>query len=138
LAVTVESVGASSSAEVTAVAKDAAGKTVGTVSGTAGENLTLDIESPRLWSPDDPYLYDLSVTLTDGDSSDVAESYFGMRSIALAEVGGYQKLVLNGEPIFSLAMLDQGFWPDGLNTAPSDEALRFDLEQQKDLGFNAV
>ena len=138
LAVSVESAAASSSAEVTAVAKDASGKTVGSVTGAVGEKLMLDIESLHLWSPDDPYLYDLSVTLTDGDSSDIAESYFGMRSIEIAEVGGYQKIVLNGEPIFSLAMLDQGFWPDGLNTAPSDEALRFDLEQQKDLGFNAV
>lgn len=138
LAVTVESTDASASAVVTATATDAAGDTVGSVTGPAGELLTLEIDELHLWSPDDPYLYDLDVTLTDGDSTDAIESYFGMRSVGIEEVGGVQKLVLNGEPIFSLAMLDQGFWPDGLLTAPSDEALRFDLEAQKDLGFNAV
>ncbi len=61
-----------------------------------------------------------------------------MRQLKVDRVGGYPKLVLNGKPFFSLAMLDQGFWPDGLYTQPSDAALTFDLKAQKDLGFNAV
>ncbi|MGW1802648.1 LamG-like jellyroll fold domain-containing protein [Streptomyces sp. NPDC001984] len=138
LALTVKSAGASTNAQVKAVARDAAGGVVGTVTGQAGAALRLPVARQHLWSPDDPYLYKLEVTLTDGRSTDTVSSYFGMRKIAIANVGGYQKLVLNGKPIYSLAMLDQGFWPDGLNTAPSDQALAFDLKVQKKMGFNAV
>lgn len=138
LAVTVDAEGASSSARVEAVARDARGKVVGRVSGAADTRLTLPVAKQHLWSPDDPYLYDLDVTLTDGRSSDKVRSYFGMRKIGIAKVGGFDKLVLNDKPVFSLATLDQGFWPDGLYTAPSDEALAFDLEAHKKLGFNAV
>ncbi|MFJ9661278.1 LamG-like jellyroll fold domain-containing protein [Streptomyces griseoflavus] len=138
LAVTVESAGASRRARVEAVARDARGKVVGRVSGPAGTQLRLPVAKPRLWSPDDPYLYDLDVTLKDGRSTDEVGSYFGMREIGIEDVGGYRKLVLNGKPVFSLATLDQGFWPDGLYTPPSDKALAFDLEAHKELGFNAV
>ncbi|MFE9014637.1 LamG-like jellyroll fold domain-containing protein [Streptomyces cyaneofuscatus] len=138
LAVTVNSAKASGNARITAVARDRKGKTVGTVTGPANRELSLQLKNPRLWSPDDPYLYDLDVSLTDGRSKDSVESYFGMRQLKIDKVGGYQKLVLNGKPFFSLAMLDQGFWPDGLYTQPSDAALTFDLKAQKDLGFNAV
>lgn len=138
LAVKVLSAKASPSATITAVAKDAKGHTVGRVTGAANADLRLAVRQPHLWSPDDPYLYDLEVTFTDGTRSDTVRSYFGMRSVAIEKVGGFQKLVLNGKPIFSLAQLDQGFWPDGLITAPSDEALKFDLEAQKALGYNAV
>lgn len=138
LAVTVNSAKASPDAKVRAVARDAKGRIVSTVSGRPGTELRLPIKNQRLWTPDDPYLYDLDVTLTDGRSTDSVDSYFGMRSVGIEEVGGYQKLVLNGKPIFSLAMLDQGFWPDGLYTQPSDAALAFDLKAQKKLGFNAV
>ncbi|WP_199439817.1 LamG-like jellyroll fold domain-containing protein [Umezawaea beigongshangensis] len=138
LAVEVRSTSASPSARVTATARDSRGRKVGSVSGPANAPLNLPVPRPHLWSPDDPYLYDLDVVLTDGRSRDSVGSYFGMRSIAVQEVGGFPKLVLNGKPIFSLAMLDQGFFPDGLYTAPTDEALRFDLQAQKDLGFNAV
>ncbi len=138
LAVTVESAGASAKARVQAVARDHRGKVVGRVTGPANRQLTLPVAKPHLWSPDDPYLYDLDVTLKDGRSTDTVDSYFGMRKIGIEDVGGYKKLVLNGEPVFSLATLDQGFWPDGLYTAPSDEALAFDLKAHKRLGFNAV
>ncbi|MFF1931964.1 LamG-like jellyroll fold domain-containing protein [Streptomyces sp. NPDC058228] len=138
LALTVNSAAASSGARVTAVARDTKGRVVGTVSGRANTPLSLPVSKQHLWTPDDPYLYDLDVTLTDGRSKDTVDSYFGMRSIGIAKVGGYQKLVLNGKPFYSLAMLDQGFWPDGLYTQPSDAALTFDLKAQKDLGFNAV
>ncbi|WP_328908505.1 PA14 domain-containing protein [Streptomyces sp. NBC_00234] len=138
LALTVNSEDASAGARIKAVARDAKGKVVGTVTGPANRELSLPVAGKHLWTPDDPYLYDLDVTLTDGRSTDTVDSYFGMRSLKVAKVGGYQKLVLNGKPFFSLAMLDQGFWPDGLHTQPSDAALTFDLKAQKDLGFNAV
>ncbi|WP_406308355.1 LamG-like jellyroll fold domain-containing protein [Streptomyces griseoaurantiacus] len=138
LALTAKSEGASARARVEAVARDKHGKVVGRVSGPANKKLTLPVAKQHLWSPDDPYLYDLDVTLTDGRSSDHVSSYFGMRKIGIKKVGGYPKLVLNDKPIFSLATLDQGFWPDGLYTAPSDEALAFDLKAHKQMGFNAV
>ncbi|MEU6309238.1 LamG-like jellyroll fold domain-containing protein [Streptomyces chartreusis] len=138
LAVTVESGKASAGARVEAVARDKRGNVVGKVSGPANKQLRLPVAKQHLWSPDDPYLYDLDVKLTDGRSTDKVGSYFGMRKIGIAKVGGFQKLVLNGKPVFSLATLDQGFWPDGLYTAPSDEALAFDLKAHKELGFNAV
>ncbi|MGZ3146288.1 PA14 domain-containing protein [Lentzea chajnantorensis] len=119
---------------VTAVARDARGKQVGTVTGPANADLALPVPNAHLWTPDDPYLYKLDVTL----GKDKVKSYFGMRSTGIANVGGTPKLTLNGQPVFNLMQLDQGFYPDGLNTAPSDEALVFDLKAQKDLGFNAV
>ncbi|WP_371604405.1 PA14 domain-containing protein [Streptomyces sp. NBC_01220] len=138
LSLTVNSEDASKSARITAVARDKKGKVVGRVTGPANRELSLPVAKQHLWTPDDPYLYDLKVTLDDGRSKDTVDSYFGMRSFGVAKVGGYQKLVLNGKPFFSLAQLDQGFYPDGLNTAPSDSALLFDLKAQKDLGFNSV
>ncbi|MFV6030436.1 LamG-like jellyroll fold domain-containing protein [Streptomyces sp. NPDC056264] len=138
LAVTVASDDATSGARVEAVARDARGKVVGRVDGPANTPLRLPVANQRLWSPDDPYLYDLEVKLVQGRSTDTVQSYFGMRKIAIEKVGGFQKLVLNGKPVYSLATLDQGFWPDGLYTQPSDKALAFDLEAHKKLGFNAV
>lgn len=134
----VEITSAAKNATVTAVARDANGKRVGTVTGPANTTLSLPVPKPHLWTPDDPYLYQLDVTLSDGHRRDEVKSYFGMRSIGVADVGGQRKLTLNGQPIFSLMMLDQGFFPDGLNTAPSDDALVFDLKAQKELGFNSV
>jgi hypothetical protein len=121
-------------AKVSATAFDKRGRKVGSVSGTANTPLTLKVANPRLWSPDDPYLYDLEVKL----GNDKVRSYFGLRQVEVKQVGGFPKLVLNGKPIFSLATLDQGFWPDGLYTQPSDAALKFDLVETKKLGFNAV
>ncbi|MFB7235463.1 LamG-like jellyroll fold domain-containing protein [Streptomyces sp. NPDC056269] len=138
LAVTVASDDATPGARVEAVARDARGKVVGRVGGPANTSLRLPVANQRLWSPDDPYLYDLEVKLVQGRSTDTVQSYFGMRKIAIEKVGGFQKLVLNGKPVYSLATLDQGFWPDGLYTQPSDKALAFDLEAHKKLGFNAV
>ncbi|MEU4689674.1 LamG-like jellyroll fold domain-containing protein [Actinoplanes sp. NPDC023714] len=132
-AVTVK-VAASAAGTVKVVARDRKGKKVGSATGPAGTYLRVKIERPRLWSPDDPYLYDLDVEL----GNDKVRSYFGLREVKVANVGGFPKLVLNGKPIFSLATLDQGFWPDGLYTQPSDAALRFDLVETKKLGFNAV
>ena len=69
---------------------------------------------------------------------DKVGSYFGMRSIAVEKIDGVPRTVLNGKPVFMMATLDQGFWPDGLHTAPTDEALAFDLKKHKELGFNSV
>ncbi|MFI1408650.1 PA14 domain-containing protein [Streptomyces sp. NPDC020707] len=107
---------------------------VATVSGRTGSPLTLRIRDARLWSPDDPFLYDLRVRV----GKDRVESYFGMRSIAVENVEGTPRTVLNGKPVFMMATLDQGFWPDGLHTAPSDEALAYDLKMHKAMGFNSV
>jgi hypothetical protein len=127
-------VNSAASTRVTITVSDKKGKKVGQVKGTSNADLTVTIAKPRLWSPDDPYLYDVDVKLG-GDS---VRGYFGLREVSVQKVGGFPKLTLNGKPIFSLATLDQGFWPDGLYTQPSDAALRFDLVETKKLGFNAV
>ena len=113
-------------------------KKVGSVSGKATGRLRLKIKNPRLWSPEDPFLYTFKVTLKRGKSVDKVESYAGLRTIGLAKVDGKQRIVLNGKPTFVLATLDQGYWPDGIYTAPTDEALRFDIARTKDLGFNTI
>jgi len=102
--------------------------------------LELPIPDAKLWTPDEPHLYDLEVTIRKGDEVvDLVTSYFGMREIALAkDEQGVQRLFLNGAPLFQYGPLDQGFWPDGLYTAPCDAALRYDVEVTKQLGFNAV
>ncbi|MCA2214459.1 AbfB domain-containing protein [Jidongwangia harbinensis] len=108
---------------------------VGTATGTVGASLRIPVPNARLWSPDDPYLYNLRVTLASGDT---VGGYFGMRSLGKAMLGGTLRPTLNGRFVFQLGTLDQGYWPDGLYTAPTDAALAFDLEQQKALGFNMV
>ncbi len=125
--------------DVEATAYDGSRK-VGTVKGKADTELKLPIKNPKLWSPDSPFLYDLKVRLIDrGKTVDQIGSYSGMRSVGKVKgADGKLRLALNGKILFNLSTLDQGFWPDGLNTAPTDEALRFDLEQHKVLGFNTV
>ncbi|MGW7265994.1 PA14 domain-containing protein [Streptomyces sp. NPDC054842] len=130
---TVETEGVRDGLAVTATAY--AGKhKVATVRGRTGQPLVLKIDDPHLWSPDDPFLYDLRVSV----GGDRVGSYFGMRSIAVEKVDGTPRTVLNGEPVFMMATLDQGFWPDGLHTAPTDEALAYDLKLHKRMGFNSV
>ncbi|WP_211194983.1 LamG-like jellyroll fold domain-containing protein [Halorhabdus amylolytica] len=115
------------------------GSEVGTVTGDPGEELALPVPDPHHWSPDDPFLYDLEVELlVEDDPVDAVGSYFGMRSVGMKTVKGAPRLTLNGEVVFHMGTLDQGYWPDGIYTAPTDEALRFDLEAHVDLGFNAV
>ncbi len=102
--------------------------------------LTLTINNPRLWSPDAPNLYDLTVRLTDkGNDVDSVQSYFGMRKIAIGkDQAGIQRLMLNNKPLFQYGPLDQGWWPDGLYTAPTDAALKYDLEVLKKIGCNML
>jgi beta-galactosidase/beta-glucuronidase len=93
------------------------------------------LSNPKLWSPDSPFLYRLRVTA----GEDVIESYFGMRKIEVAaDEKGIPRIKLNGKDIMQVGPLDQGWWPDGLYTAPSDEALIYDLECYEKLGFNMI
>lgn len=114
------------------------GRQVGAARGEPGQPLRLAVENPELWSPDAPNLYDLDVRLLHGEAeADRVSSYFGIRDIALGkDQRGFTRLMLNGEPLFMFGPLDQGWWPDGLYTAPTDEALRYDIEVTKELGFN--
>ncbi len=125
------------------------GKVVGRSSGSVGELHDLPesalnvikIRNHQDWSPENPYLYDLRVTLFDksGRVVDQVTSYFGYREISLIKDGnGQPHIALNGKPIFLMGPLDQGFWPDGIYTPPSDEAMKYDIEITKRLGFNMI
>ncbi len=112
---------------------------VGSAQGPATATLTMPLPNARLWSPQDPYLYGLTVRLMRGGRPiDSVGSYFGMRSISVVPVGGVARVELNGQPTFMLGPLDQGYWPDGGYTAPAPQALAYDLLIDKALGFNAV
>ncbi|HEX3797747.1 MAG TPA: glycoside hydrolase family 2 TIM barrel-domain containing protein [Verrucomicrobiae bacterium] len=116
------------------------GVEVGRVTSGPNQTALLTIAAPHLWSPDDPFLYDLRVTLKDGDRVlDTVTSYFGMREIGLKkDAHGRTAIALNGRFIFEIGTLDQGFWPDGNYTAPTDSALRYDIEFLKNVGFNLI
>ena len=124
---------------VTATAFDD-GKQVSQAKSTNGTYFYLSIKSPRLWSPDEPFLYDLKLTLEDsnGAVTDEVKSYFGMRDIKLGKVGGVTRPLINGKFIMQLGLLDQGYWPDGILTAPTEEALKFDIEFTKNAGYNLI
>ena len=98
--------------------------------------LTIPAEELRLWSPENPFLYDAAITLAGGDK---VESYFGMRAFGIGkDEKGLPRLLLNGKPYFQNGLLDQGYWSDGYYTAPSDEALIHDIAEMKRLGFNML
>lgn len=108
--------------------------------GTANNKFYLPVRNPHLWSPEDPFLYDLKLQLknAEGKVVDEVESYFGMRSVALEKVDGVNRPLLNGQFVFQIGLLDQGYWPDGIFTAPTDEALLYDIELAKRAGFNVI
>ena len=108
--------------------------------GRTGNPITISLENPQLWTPESPFLYNLKITLLkDGAAMDEAASYFGMRKISLGkDESGFTRMLLNNEFVFQNGPLDQGFWPDGIYTAPTDEALRHDIEITKQLGFNIL
>lgn len=122
------------------VAVIADGKIIGESTRTSPGPIRIPVAHPHAWSPDDPYLYDLTVRLLDGRGRvlDEVQSYFGMRSICLGMVGGQLRPILNGKFVFQMGPLDQGYWPDGIYTAPSDAAIKHDLETVKRLGFNMI
>jgi beta-galactosidase/beta-glucuronidase len=104
------------------------------------EEAQLEIANQKLWTPDNPHLYDLRVAIVrNGRIVDEVKSYFGMRKISIEpDKNGIQRMLLNNEFVFQYGPLDQGWWPDGLFTAPTDEALRFDIEKTKEMGFNMI
>src|SRR5690554_6554180 len=112
-------------------------------SGQSINNLPVEVSMPenvKLWSPDSPHLYDLEVILWDGNKQlDKVDSYAAMRKYSMArDDKGIVRLQLNNEDLFHFGPLDQGWWPDGLYTAPTDEALEYDVIKTKDLGFNMI
>ncbi|HVT28651.1 MAG TPA: glycoside hydrolase family 2 TIM barrel-domain containing protein [Lacipirellulaceae bacterium] len=106
--------------------------------GKAGSPIELSLPNAILWSPDRPYLYGLQVDLLDGEKVvDSVRSYFGMRKIEVKkDANGINRLWLNNKVLFQFGPLDQGWWPDGLYTAPADAALKYDIEMTKRLGMN--
>ena len=102
---------------------------------TCGDSCTIPMPDFRAWSPEDPYLYPMTLTL----GSDRVESYFAMRKTEVRkDENGVMRLFLNNKPCFHNGLLDQGYWPDGLLTPPSDEAMVFDIQTAKDLGYNML
>ncbi|KID67872.1 Beta-glucuronidase [Metarhizium brunneum] len=132
--VTAHTSGKQQGAEVTIAVVDGEGRTVGQASGPSDAEFAFRVASPRLWSPASPTLYNLTLTLGD----DRVHSYTGFRTVSAGLVDGVQRPLLNGEFVFLFGTLDQGFWPDGLYTPPSREAMVYDLRMLKRLGFNMV
>jgi beta-galactosidase/beta-glucuronidase len=129
------------------------GHEVGRATGDPGKEFSIRIDKPHLWSPEDPYLYNLKIELLKGHTPraakdgtkygenfrtvDRVKSYFAMRKVSLGkDEQGITRPMLNGKFVFQVGPLDQGFWPDGLYTAPTDAAMRYDLEKTKEFGFN--
>lgn len=109
-------------------------KEVASHKGDSDKQFTFQVSKPKLWSPESPTLYNVTVTLGD----DEVQSYTGFRTIAKGEVGGIVRPILNGDFTFMFGTLDQGYWPDGLYTPPNREAMIYDLKVLKELGFNMV
>ena len=126
---------------VNAKIKDKEGNVVSTLeNGNPAGIIRMTIDGEvHPWSVEDPYLYDLEISLLkNGKETDAVKSYCGIRKIEVKKVGDIPRIFLNDKQIFQMGPLDQGWWPDGLYTAPSDEALLFDIRTMKELGFNMV
>ncbi|HEY0197900.1 MAG TPA: glycoside hydrolase family 2 TIM barrel-domain containing protein [Rhodanobacter sp.] len=132
--------GATSKASRMKVSVLANGKTIAELTQAGSQPIQVPVARPHPWSPDDPYLYGLVVRLLDGHGNvlDEVHSYFGMRSLCLGMAAGQLRPMLNGKFVFQMGPLDQGYWPDGIYTAPSDAAIKHDLEATKRLGFNML
>lgn len=115
-------------------------KQVARATAAGGEQAQLRLPSPKLWSPDSPFLYDLKIEVVrNGRVTDAVDSYFGMRKISVGkDADGKNRIMLNNEPLFQYGFLDQGWWPDGLLTAPTEEALVYDIDFTKKAGFNTI
>lgn len=111
---------------------------VATAQGVQGQEIRLFVKDAELWSPENPYLYSMKVTLL-GKQKDVVKSYTAFRKISvMKDEAGIYRMCLNNKPLFQYGPLDQGWWPDGLYTAPTDEALLYDIKKTKDWGFNMI
>jgi Glycosyl hydrolases family 2, sugar binding domain/Glycosyl hydrolases family 2 len=139
LALTVNTGGDAPHLTVRAVVRDGHGR-VATAQGAPDQPVDVAIPHAQLWSPDRPFLYGLDVTVLDGSREiDRVRSYVGMREIGTVRgADGRFHLTLNHKTLFLMSTLDQGFWPDGIYTAPTDEALRFDIARAKRLGFTTI
>ena len=115
-------------------------KVVASAKGVVGQTLDIAIPNAKLWSPESPFLYDLDVTLIErGKSVDKVSSYAAMRKVSKKrDANGIIRIQLNNKDIFHFGPLDQGWWPDGLYTAPTDEALKYDIVKTKDFGYNMI
>ena len=131
---------ASSNSDIIKVSVFEKDKLIATEMSAASEPLVVFIENPKLWHPDSPFLYDVELELiSEGKTTDKVKSYFAMRKISSKRDSyGIIRLQLNNEDYFQLGPLDQGWWPDGLYTAPTDEALLYDIKKTKELGFNMI
>ena len=116
------------------------GKVVATAKGLSGKELRLSVDNPTLWNTENPYLYDMKVTVSSsGKVADEVKSYAAFRKIsAKRDANGIMRMQLNDKDLFHYGPLDQGWWPDGLYTAPTDEALLYDIKKTKDFGFNMI
>lgn len=113
---------------------------VSTATQSINDAISLKIQNQKLWTPHSPFLYDLKFEiLRKGKVIDVASSYFAMRKTSIGiDKDGTQRMLLNNEFVFQYGPLDQGWWPDGLYTAPTYDALKFDIIQTKEMGFNMI
>ncbi len=118
----------------------AEGNVVASFKAQPNQPAPVKISNPKAWSPDSPFLYEVSVKLFQGKKLiEEVKSYAAYRDIRMAKASdGHQRMFLNGKPLFHFGPLDQGWWPDGLYTAPTDEALLFDIAKTKEMGFNMV
>ena len=116
------------------------GKNVAATTGDNGQEITVQIEDPVLWSPENPFLYDIIIELKEGNKTiDKVTSYTGIRKIALGKTAdGFTRMLLNNEFVYQNGPLDQGFWPDGIYTPPAEKAMVYDLEMTKKMGFNML
>jgi hypothetical protein len=116
------------------------GKTVVSANGKIDQEVTMDIKDPILWSPENPYLYDVKIELKDGSKTiDKITGYTGIRKISIGkDDDGFTRILLNNRFVYQNGPLDQGFWPDGIYTPPTEEAMIYDLQMTKKMGFNML
>jgi beta-galactosidase/beta-glucuronidase len=115
-------------------------KEIVNISGKIDEENKIITPNPKPWSPESPFLYDLVIQIKRNDKViDEVTSYFGLRDISVKlDDDGHHRIYLNNKKVYQFGILDQGYWPDGLYTAPTDDALRYDVEITKELGFNMI
>lgn len=137
VSLTVESASTSATADI--IVKDGR-KTVATLTGIPVNSArTVSIPDAKLWAPGSPHLYDMDIHLYhNGTQTDRVKGYFGMRKISRGMVDGHPCMLLNNKPLYQFGVLDQGWWPDGLLTPPSDEGMRYDIEVVQSLGMNMI
>ncbi|MBQ6653572.1 MAG: DUF4965 domain-containing protein, partial [Prevotella sp.] len=131
--------GAANSDIVKVVLKDGS-DIVAEGTGAPGSDIVLNVSSPKLWTPASPFLYDVEATLTSGgEQTDAVKSYAAMRKVSIGQdADGIYRLQLNNRDLFNIGVLDYGYWPDGIYTAPTDEAMRYDIETAKAMGYNTI